>query len=135
MVAAAGGDFVVLGFSGCCCCCGYLLACRFAFNSLTHAGFVAPSLSPGAPLYIYSYYVLTNFLQDVQDQRVPALQSLHENNEKATEMLWPTMMQHWKLWPIVHSFNFYFCPLHHRVLVQVCVDSVRFVGSCFRLYI
>lgn len=33
-------------------------------------------------------------------------------------MLWPTMMQHWKLWPIVHSFNFYFIPLHHRVLVQ-----------------
>ena len=33
-------------------------------------------------------------------------------------MLWPTMMQHWKLWPVVHSFNFYFAPLHHRVLVQ-----------------
>ena len=73
----------------------------------------------GAPFYIYSYYVLTNFLQDLQDQRVPALKSLDENNEKALEMLWPTMMQHWKLWPIVHSFNFYFVPIHHRVLVQV----------------
>jgi len=74
---------------------------------------------PGAPFYIYSYYVVTNFLQDIQDQRVPALQSLRENNKKASEMLWLTMMQHWKLWPVVHSFNFYFVPIHHRVLVQV----------------
>jgi protein Mpv17 len=33
-------------------------------------------------------------------------------------MLWPTMLRHWKLWPFVHSFNFYFVPLHHRMMVQ-----------------
>lgn len=78
----------------------------------------------GAPTYIYAYYVLTNFLQDLQDGRVPALQSWQENNKKASEMLMPTMWQHWKVWPLVHSFNFYFTPLHHRVLVQVCSTYV-----------
>jgi len=33
-------------------------------------------------------------------------------------MLWPTMLLHWRLWPLVHSVNFYFVPLQHRVLVQ-----------------
>ena len=75
-------------------------------------------------MYIYSYYVLTNVLQDLQHQRVPVAQSWCTNHAKATEMLWPTMMQHWKLWPAVHSLNFYFMPLHHRVLVQVRVECV-----------
>ena len=44
--------------------------------------------------------------------------SWKDTNDKATEMLWPTMLQHWKVWPAVHSVNFYFMPLHHRVLVQ-----------------
>jgi hypothetical protein len=97
----------------------------------------------GAPFYIYSYYVLTNFLQDLQQQTITTtsflstpetnhnpttttttnlmVQSLRNNHSKASEMLWPTMIQHWKLWPVVHSINFYFVPLHHRVLVQNCV--------------
>lgn len=86
----------------------------------------------GAPVYIYGYYVLTNFLQDMQDQRMPALQSLQENNEKATDMLMPTMWQHWKLWPLVHSFNFYFAPLHHRVLVQVRENKYSMKGELRR---
>jgi len=33
-------------------------------------------------------------------------------------MLLPTMLRHWTVWPAVHTLNFYFNPLHHRVLVQ-----------------
>jgi hypothetical protein len=38
--------------------------------------------------------------------------------DRAAEMLPPTMLRHWTLWPAVHSLNFYYNPLHHRVLVQ-----------------
>ena len=76
----------------------------------------------GAPFYIYSYYVVTNFLQTMSDNNGPNAKSpqqeLQETNAKASTMLWPTMLRHWRLWPLVHSFNFYFVPLHHRVLVQ-----------------
>lgn len=74
----------------------------------------------GAPFYIYSYYVVTNFLQGISENpenKTPD-EILKETNNKASEMLWPTMLKHWRLWPLVHSFNFYFVPLHHRVLVQ-----------------
>jgi Mpv17 / PMP22 family len=64
---------------------------------------------------------LTNFFQDLQEGKKDAATSWKETNAKASEMLWPTMMQHWKLWPAVHSLNFYYTPLHHRVLVQNCV--------------
>jgi Mpv17 / PMP22 family len=74
-----------------------------------------------APCYVYSYYTLTNFFHDLQEGKKDAATSWKETNAKASEMLWPTMMQHWKLWPLVHSFNFYYAPLHHRVLVQNCV--------------
>lgn len=74
----------------------------------------------GAPLYIYTYFVMTNFLQDVSEE--PTLQKAQtvwkDVNAKASDMLWPTMQQHWTLWPLVHSLNFYYTPLHHRVLVQ-----------------
>ena len=33
-------------------------------------------------------------------------------------MLWSTMLVHWRIWPLVHSFNFYFIPLNDRVLIQ-----------------
>jgi hypothetical protein len=28
------------------------------------------------------------------------------------------MLQHYKVWPLVHTANFYYVPLQHRVLVQ-----------------
>lgn len=76
-----------------------------------------------APIYIYSYYVVTNFIQALS---MPGPSKEHksvyelwvEKNQKASEMLWPTMLRHWRLWPAVHTFNFYYVPLHHRVLVQ-----------------
>jgi protein Mpv17 len=73
----------------------------------------------GAPLYIYSYYVLTNFLQEQlsgDDKRWQ--DSLRETSSRAADMLWPTMEKHWRVWIPVHSVNFYFVPLHHRVMVQ-----------------
>ncbi|GKY95401.1 hypothetical protein MPSEU_000501600 [Mayamaea pseudoterrestris] len=74
-----------------------------------------------APLYIYSYFVVTNMGQKIvqRSDRASDLSLLwKETNDKAAAMLMPTMMEHWTVWPIVHSFNFYFMPLHHRVLVQ-----------------
>lgn len=65
----------------------------------------------GAPLYIYSYYLVTNFLQQMSENTGPDAknpkQVLQETHDKASEMLWPTMLKHWRLWPLVHSFNFY----------------------------
>jgi protein Mpv17 len=74
----------------------------------------------GAPLYIYSYYVMTNFGQTIDRtmSSLAVLESWKETNTRAAEMLWPTMLKHWQLWPFVHCVNFYFMPLHHRVLVQ-----------------
>mmetsp|Transcript_5980 Transcript_5980/g.10693 ORF Transcript_5980/g.10693 Transcript_5980/m.10693 type:complete len:296 (+) Transcript_5980:135-1022(+) len=78
----------------------------------------------GAPLYIYTYYVVTNFLQELNSQQ-PQMDDgksasvlLKETHDNASQMLMPTMMRHWMLWPAVHTFNFYYMPLHHRVLVQ-----------------
>jgi Mpv17 / PMP22 family len=41
-----------------------------------------------------------------------------ETVSRAAEMLPPTMIRHWSVWPLVHTINFYFFSLHHRVLVQ-----------------
>lgn len=71
-----------------------------------------------APLYIYTYFVLTKFLNEQMDGAQDWHVSWSEANRNAAEMLLPTMMQHWRVWIPVHSFNFYFVPLHHRVLVQ-----------------
>jgi protein Mpv17 len=76
----------------------------------------------GAPIYIYTYYVITNFLQEWNAQKKesvkPASALLEKTCERAAELLPPTMLRHWTLWPAVHSINFYYSPLHHRVLVQ-----------------
>jgi Mpv17 / PMP22 family len=83
--------------------------------------------SLAAPLYTYAYYVVTNFLgsayaaprsdQPSSDTR-EMKDILAETHDKARAMLWPTMVQHYKLWPAVHFVNFYAVPLQHRVLVQ-----------------
>lgn len=70
----------------------------------------------GAPIYIYSYYTITNFLQTVGQTGPQA--AWNDSTGKANEMLWDTMLRHWRLWPVVHSINFYYVPLQHRVLVQ-----------------
>lgn len=76
--------------------------------------------SMGAPFYIYSYYVLTNFGQKLHQAAdgKDVVQAWKDVHEKAGTMLWPTMLRHWSVWPAVQSFNFYFTPLHHRVLVH-----------------
>eukprot|EP00536_Pseudo-nitzschia_multiseries_P010314 jgi/Psemu1/289028/fgenesh1_pg.309_\ len=49
----------------------------------------------------------------------PSVTSLmQETSDRALEMLPDTILRHWTLWPIVHTFNFYYNPIHHRVLVQ-----------------
>mmetsp|Transcript_31873 Transcript_31873/g.52560 ORF Transcript_31873/g.52560 Transcript_31873/m.52560 type:complete len:261 (-) Transcript_31873:68-850(-) len=72
----------------------------------------------GAPLYIYMYYNITNFVQMAAAGDKAPLEAWNAVQKKANEMWWPTMLRHWQLWPVVHSFNFYYVPLHHRVLIQ-----------------
>jgi Mpv17 / PMP22 family len=43
---------------------------------------------------------------------------LESASHRASDLLWPTLLQHWRLWPAVHTLNFYYVPLHHRILVQ-----------------
>jgi Mpv17 / PMP22 family len=83
--------------------------------------------SLAAPLYTYAYYVVTNFLgsayaasrSDPPSSDMREMKDLLvETHDKARAMLWPTMVQHYKLWPAVHFVNFYAVPLQHRVLVQ-----------------
>jgi hypothetical protein len=63
---------------------------------------------------------LTNFGQTIHRTMSlsAVLETWKETNTRAADMLWPTMLKHWQLWPFVHCVNFYFMPLHHRVLVQ-----------------
>jgi len=85
---------------------------------------VAVDQMMGAPLYIYSYYCITNLAaaaiadSSAADSNLRLMSVATDVHEKAASMLLPTMLQHWKLWPAVHTLNFYFVPLPHRVLVQ-----------------
>ena len=81
----------------------------------------------GAPIYIYSYYCIANFATaatavSMTNKTINGWNDLqqvgHMLHSKASDMLLPTMLNHWKVWPAVHSLNFYFTPLPHRVLVQ-----------------
>ena len=80
---------------------------------------VAIDQSLAAPFYIYSYYIVTRFLQNISSSRTNGPRaSFAEAQQKANAIILPTMLVHWKVWPLVHSLNFYFVPLNHRVLVQ-----------------
>lgn len=91
----------------------------------------------GAPFYVFTYYVITNFIQELHGQpqdgesKKSAKRILKETCNRAAEMLPPTMLRHWTLWPAVHTLNFYYSPLHHRVLVQNLV-LVGWSGCKFR---
>lgn len=86
-------------------------------NTLTK---VALDQSIGAPLYIFTYYVVTNFVKEriSGESKLSCYDHLNRTATRATDMLWSTMLQHWKVWVPVHSCNFYFVPFHHRVMVQ-----------------
>ena len=70
----------------------------------------------GAPIYIYTYYVITNFIQNFKKSQnnETASEVLSTTCDKANKMMPPTMLRHWSLWPFIHTFNFYYMPLHHR---------------------
>jgi len=97
----------------------------------------------GAPLYIYGYYCVTHFGTEFQaamakknetateanaesttkstnddDTSSIVLPLMKETSDRAIEMLPDTLLRHWTLWPLVHTLNFYYNPIHHRVLVQ-----------------
>ena len=72
----------------------------------------------GAPMYIFAYYTITNFLLMAGENHMSPHDAWIESTTKARAMWWTTMQRHWRLWPIVHFFNFYYVPLHHRVLIQ-----------------
>jgi hypothetical protein len=96
-----------------------------------------------APIYYYIYYIITFAIQklpiELEERRFSQAALLNgaigetavtvtagvlsDANERALEMIWPTMKQHWQLWPAIHTLNFYFVPLHQRVMVQNMVLS------------
>lgn len=94
----------------------------------------------GAPFYIYSYFVITNFVhycsREYHSPRVTHPDEISrawvDVNNKAASMLWPTLLKHWSVWPWVQSFNFYFVPLHHRVLLH---NSVLILWSGYLSYL
>ena len=100
----------------------------------------------GAPIYIYSYYCITHFgkefskmnqLKNITNDNdnnnnnkgtttsnnkttttTTTTELMKETSNRAIEMLPVTMIRHWTIWPAVHTLNFYYNPIHHRVLVQ-----------------
>jgi len=72
--------------------------------------------SISAPLYNWCYFFITNAVHSSNaaagGDRVGAAAS------KATDMIGPLMLSHWKIWPPIHAVNFYFTPVQNRVLVQ-----------------
>jgi len=88
--------------------------------------------SLSAPFYYYVYYIVTYMVQTLPHQirlkdKSTSLQTTQEvfceANDRAKSMIFPTMKQHWQLWPAIHTLNFYFVPLHQRVMVQNLVLS------------
>eukprot|EP00591_Stephanopyxis_turris_P002251 CAMPEP_0195507542 /NCGR_PEP_ID=MMETSP0794_2-20130614/972_1 /TAXON_ID=515487 /ORGANISM="Stephanopyxis turris, Strain CCMP 815" /LENGTH=266 /DNA_ID=CAMNT_0040634265 /DNA_START=124 /DNA_END=924 /DNA_ORIENTATION=+ len=99
-----------------------------------------------APIYNYFYFFITNafrafprdfsLIANFQLQMETELEGgavtdeeskpdvgaakdvLVDAHHRACDMIIPMMFKHWRIWPTVHTFNFYFVPLHHRVFVQ-----------------
>jgi hypothetical protein len=44
--------------------------------------------------------------------------SSEDSVERVKQRLWPQMLMHWPFWWPYHFTNFYFVPLHQRILVQ-----------------
>jgi len=97
----------------------------------------------GAPIYIYSYYCVTHFGKEWMDRNrnvdmnlqpnknnsnnknnnatntsTSTIELMTETSNRAIDLLPGTMIRHWTIWPAVHTLNFYYNPIHHRVLVQ-----------------
>jgi len=75
-----------------------------------------------APLYIYVYYFITSILKKdlvvKNSGKAKITDRITSAHERTSELLLPTMLKHWRLWPAVHTINFHFFPLQHRVLFQ-----------------
>lgn len=73
--------------------------------------------SISAPLYNWCYFFITNAVHShVQSDGMT--DRLESAASKATEMIGPLMLKHWRVWPAIHGLNFYFTPVQNRVLVQ-----------------
>mmetsp|Transcript_49515 Transcript_49515/g.56033 ORF Transcript_49515/g.56033 Transcript_49515/m.56033 type:complete len:93 (-) Transcript_49515:234-512(-) len=46
------------------------------------------------------------------------IELMTETSNRAIDLLPGTMIRHWTIWPTVHTLNFYYNPIHHRVSVQ-----------------
>jgi len=53
---------------------------------------------------------------------------MHRQKQK----FWPTLINGYKLWPMVQLVNFYFVPLNHRLLV---VNSVALGWNAYLAYV
>lgn len=73
--------------------------------------------SISAPLYNWCYFFITNAVHS-HAQSDGMVDQLGSAASKATNMIGPLMLQHWRIWPAIHGLNFYFTPVQNRVLVQ-----------------
>jgi hypothetical protein len=114
----------------------------FGENRLINAlGKVAADQLMGAPLYIYMYFCVTHFgkewasisntnetnqpidrrkktTETIPDRNRSPVSLMKETSDRALDLLPDTIKRHWVLWPAIHTLNFYYNPIHHRVLVQ-----------------
>ena len=74
--------------------------------------------SVSAPLYNWCYFFITNAVHSNSQSNTNVGDRVGSAASKATDIIGPLMLQHWKIWPAIHSLNFYFTPVHNRVLVQ-----------------
>ena len=89
--------------------------------------------SVSAPLYNWCYFFITNAVHSKNSRSNTNVgDRVGSAAGKATDMIGPLMLKHWKIWPAIHSLNFYFTPVQNRVLVQNLV-LVGWSGSTTRL--
>ena len=75
--------------------------------------------SISAPLYNWCYFFITNAVHSKNSRSNTNVgDRVGSAAGKATDMIGPLMLKHWKIWPAIHSLNFYFTPVQNRVLVQ-----------------
>ena len=74
--------------------------------------------SVSAPLYNWCYFFITNAVHSSSQSNANVGDRVGSAAGKATDMIGPLMLKHWKIWPAIHSLNFYFTPVQNRVLVQ-----------------
>ena len=79
---------------------------------------VAIDQALSAPLYNWGYFFVTNLVEGRDSLASGPASRAGAAASRATAMIGPLMLDHWRVWPGIHFLNFYFTPVANRVLVQ-----------------